>query len=146
MRTNWQQLLCPFFSKISKKVIEGYFQGHGFQVNETETGGLFFQKEDIFVEISYDPQTHPNYSPTLIIGIGMEKFDSSGDPSGVPLWYVLPEESEQRRYSFWKFKSEQDLEIIMDKVLSQIIRPYMEPLWGNLSLLESKVMNFKSCI
>lgn len=144
MTANWEQLLCPFFSKISKKVLEKYFQQKGFQINESKIGGLYFQKDDTFVEISYDPQTYPNYAPTLVIGIGTKKYDKFGNPTGVPLWYVLPENTEQRRYSFWKFKSEQELERIMDKVLNQIIKQYMEPLWDNLSLLRSEVLKFKT--
>ena len=146
MTSNWEELLCPFFSKISKKVLGNFFQQREFQINETKIGGLFFQKDEVFIEISYDPETYPNYSPTLIIGIGKDKFDKSGDPTGIPLWYILPNDSDQFRYSFWRFSSEQELEKVMDKVLNQIIKFYMEPLWTNISLLKSKVANFKTSI
>ena len=146
MTTNRKQLLCPFFPKISKKVLGDFFQQRGFQTHETRVGGLFFQKGDVFVEVRYDPETYPSYSPTLIIGIGKDKFDKSGAPAGVPVWYLLPDDSDVRRYSFWRFKSEQDLEKIMDKILNQIVKLYLEPLWENVALLKSKVSNFKASI
>lgn len=143
MTANWEQLLCPFFSKVSLCVLGDYFQQHGFQVSETKIGGLLIHKDTVFVEVSYDPQTYPDYSPVLNIGIGKEKFDKSGKPTGVPLWFVLPEESDQRCYSFWKFRTEQELNTAMEHILNQIIKLYMEPLWSDLSLLYNKIENFK---
>ncbi len=48
-------------------------------------GGVTFRKQDLFVEVSYDPESYPKYSITIVVGIGNAAYADWGRFTGVPI-------------------------------------------------------------
>lgn len=140
----WDKLLCNYFYLICTRVLVPYFSFLGFVENKTKIGGAFFKKGDLFVEISYIPENAPNYSPSIIVGIGSDKYDNLGQTTGIPAWRVLPEDGEARKYSFWKFSNEIELENVLKKIEAEILEKHMRPLWEDRLALEKVAKNFGS--
>lgn len=143
MNEGWEQLLCPYYAKTCLQVLGEYFESCGFQHRESKIGGIVFYGRGAFVEVSYDPQSFPSYAPTLIVGMGAEKFDQAGSPRGVPIWFILSDDCAERGYSFWKFQSEAELESVLRRVLNEIIGPHVEPLFTRTELLTEAVKRFQ---
>jgi hypothetical protein len=120
-----------------------YFARNGFDRHwDTDAGGIHFERKDrFFLEIGYDPESSPNYTPTIIFGIG-GKFDEKGNPNCIPLWFITPENSLARSYSKWKFSSEDQLEKTLLQIRAEVIEKYAAPLWKDASLLKEKIRLF----
>lgn len=103
---DWDKLLCGYFYTVCLEVLSAYFAGYGFLPQETKVGGVTFKKNDIFIEISYDPQTHPEYSLTVVIGVGTAAYDDWGKFTGVPFWAFVPEVSEGGYFLTWTFTND----------------------------------------
>lgn len=114
----------------------------GFSWKETSIGGAMFFREDLFVELSYIPETYPTYSPTIIVGIGSEKFAANGTSNGVPLWYVIPEDAPQRKYSTWQFRDGKELAAVIEKTQLEILDMYVMPLLQDKSKLATLIKEF----
>lgn len=142
MNSDWEQLLCPYFETVCHKVLEKYFSDAGFLPIKTRIGGVLFSGRGVFVEVSYLAESAPRYAPSLIVGIGNDKYDSTGKSTGIPLWHVIPDEQAERRYSFWKFTNENDLERVLEKIRAEILERYVRPLWENREYLVRMIENF----
>jgi hypothetical protein len=140
----WEQLLCNFFNVVCLRVLGPYFADQGFSWQETKINGIFFKKSNLFVEISYIPETYPNYSPSMIVGIGTSKYDDLGNTTGIPIWSLIPETEEARKYSFWKFSNEHELANELKRIKLEILEKYARPLWEDKSKLAYAIKNFNS--
>jgi len=145
MTGQWNELLCQYFKTIVLKVLGPYFNRLGFyeKMSEDDTGVFFFTSEGLFVELSYDPELSPAYTPSVIIGMGGRKFDDAGQSQCVPLWFVIPEKAIERPYSSWRFASEKQLEETLMKIQSEILDKYAMPLLRNENLLKEKINLFR---
>ncbi|WP_297326056.1 hypothetical protein [Nitrosomonas sp.] len=140
----WEQLLCNYFDVVGLTILGSYFADQGFSWQRTKINGIFFRKSDLFVEISYIPETYPNYSPSIIIGIGTDKYDDLGNITGVPAWSIIPETEEARKYSFWKFSNEDELVDKLERIKSEILEKYAKPFLEDRSELAIAIKNFSS--
>ncbi len=52
---------------------------------KNNVGGVTFRKQDLFVEVSYDPESYPKYSITIVVGIGNAAYADWGRFTGVPI-------------------------------------------------------------
>ena len=57
--TGWEKLLCSYFYVTCIKVLSAYFSEYGFVPEKDKVGGVIFRKHDIFVEVSYTPESYP---------------------------------------------------------------------------------------
>ena len=141
----WERLNCPFFATTCRRILSDYFEAQGLVEKEmTPIGGIVYGRLNMFLEISYEPEMCPNYSPTIIMGIGPSKFDEDGRPTGVPFWYVIPSNRPERSYAFWTFKTETDLESVFVRIKDALVEPYAKSLWLNLDRLEKYIQNFRA--
>jgi hypothetical protein len=125
-----------------RALVRSYFSGLGFVQTENRIGGASYKKGDIYVEVSYIPETAPYYSPSLILGINADQRDPSGPISGVPAWSLLPQDSESRKYSLWRFSDEAMLGNVLGKIKLVVIDQHLKPLWKDRQALEKVVENF----
>ncbi len=142
MNNGWEQLICNYFYMVSLKVLGPYFSELGFMVQKTAINGAVFMRNDLFVEVSYIPETAPTYVPSLIIGVGTSKYDGRGNATGVPAWRILPNDESKKSYSFWKFADENELEFALNKLKSEVIDEYVKPLWEDRAKLERAINDF----
>lgn len=137
---NWEKLLCDFFFKESKKDLSDYFSKYGFLSEKTKIGGILFHKKDVFIEITYEPETYPEYFLSVVLGIGRSAHDESGVFYGVPLWYLLDDNND---FSRWSFSNEKELEDRLKKLKSTILEKYVVQLLLDKQALEKKIELFK---
>ena len=140
--TDWTQLLCEYFREICVGIIGNYFLQFCFSWKETSIGGVMFFREDIFVELSYMPETYPTYSLTIIVGIGSDKYGANGTTNGVPLWYLIPQDVPERKYSTWQFSNKAELAIVMERIQVEILDAYVMPLLKDKSKLIALIKDF----
>lgn len=138
----WDKLLCSYFYVVCLSVLAKYFSTSGFFPDKTNTGGVTFRKNDIFVEIDYEPETYPNYVPTIVIGIGTGAYDDRGKFTGVPIWSVIPEGGIGGEFSTWTFSNENELSIALSKIKTMILENYTKPLWKDRDKLEEEIKKF----
>jgi len=143
MRYNWNQLLCPYFYTVASAHLGSNYKLQGFALTKTRTGGLICQRCGTYVEISFVPETSPNYSPSVIVGVGEEPYDDNLATTGVPAWFLIPDELPARRYSLWTFNSASRLEIVLRQLRTDVLEPYIEPLCNRSELLEDAITRFR---
>jgi len=138
----WDRLLCSYFYMVCMRILSEYFSGYGFVPDKNKVGGVIFRKNDIFVELSYNPESFPKYSPTLVIGFGAGTYDDWGKFIGVPIWSLIPTEDEGSEFSTWTFSNENELGIILSKTKTLILEPYIKLLWKDRNKLEKEITKF----
>lgn len=141
-KPGWEQLICDFFYEVCLRMLRPYFTSLGFTEAKTKINGAIFKRNDVFVEVSYLPESAPNYSPSLIVGIGSDKYDDIGRRTGLPAWYILSDSDEARNYSFWKFCDDKELASVLTKLKVEVIDQHMKPLWEDRVKLEAEIKNF----
>jgi hypothetical protein len=144
-KARWEEFSCPFFAATCRRILSDYLEQQGlFERKLTPAGEVVYGSINVFLEIGYEPETYPNYSPTIVLGIGPEKYDEGGRPSGVPFWYVIPNNLPERRYTFWKFTTQTDLESVLARIKDAILEPHARPLWLNLERLKKRIAEFRA--
>jgi len=140
----WDQLICPYFTEGCRHSIGSLFGALGFEESEvTMIGEPVYRKGNLFVQVGYEPDTFSQYSPTIVVGRGSDKFDACGQPCCVPLWFLIPENTEERKYSFWTFSSAGELAPVLAEIWDCVVEPYVKPLLANPELLVSAIENFR---
>ena len=141
----WERLLCGYFSKTCIDQLAASLEEDGFAVSRVEAdGAVIFKRFDVFLEIGYELETAPNYSPTVVIGLGEKKYDEAGKPAGVPLWFVIRDDEPTKRYSFWKFSTEAELREVLFRIKNEVLDRHVRHLWQRTELLEKMLANFRS--
>jgi hypothetical protein len=141
----WEKLICPFFAPVCRRVLSDYLEENGFaETGLNEIGGVLFSRFGIFLEISYELESAPNYWLSVVIGTGDRKYDAAGHPCCIPYWYLLPRDRPEHRGQSIKFKNESDLEALLLRFKGEFFESYAKPLWLNLDRLEKAVANFRS--
>lgn len=140
----WEQLECRYFFDVASRTLGDYFLGQGFALKRTEIGGLLYVRWDTYAEIGYEPETFPNYAVTVVVGFGESTYDERGAFTGVPAWYVIPEDQPAYKYSLWGFNSENRLEIVLRRIQSDVLEAFMRPLWTRTELLEDAINRFRA--
>lgn len=144
MQSGWDQLQCVYFSSVCLHVMEEYFHSAGFiQHHEDRVGGIVFEGHGCYIEVSYEAETFPCYSPTLIIGHGSDVYDEGLNPTGVPFWFLIPPTSAAAKYTFWKFETETDLRAVLERIKCDVIQPFGRPLWEDGTELKKYVERFR---
>ena len=142
--SGWDQLPSPYFTEGCRHSIGGHFATLGFEESDvTMIGEPIYRKGNLFVQVGYEPDTFPKYSPTIVVGRGNEKFDALGVPCCVPLWFVIPQTTEDRRYSFWTFDSADELATVLAKIWDRIVEPYVKPMIASPAKLDSAIGSFR---
>jgi hypothetical protein len=146
MNTNgWERLLCSYFSKTCIDQLAEPLGSDGFEVARVENdGAVIFRRFDVFIEIGYEVETAPAYSPTVVIGFGDKKYDEAGKPAGVPLWFVIRDDEPSKRYSFWKFSTEAELKSVLLRIKDEVLERHASHLWKRTVVLEKLLSNFRA--
>jgi len=141
----WERLRCTFFTEVCRRVLGSYFGTWGFAEKEVGlVGEVVFLRDGLFLEVGYEPETSPTYSPTIVLGTGQGKFDEAGRPSAVPLWYIIPDDSPARAYASWTFRTKQELEGVLIQLRDSVLKPHARPLWLDLNRLERIISRFRA--
>lgn len=141
----WETRNCLFFAPTCRRILSEYLEAQGFVERElTPVGGIVYRRFEVFLEVSYEPDTCPNYSPTIVLGIGPGKYDAGGRPGGVPFWFVIPDSLPERNYTFWTFKTEGDLEAVLARIKDALLEPHARPLWQDVDQLEKYIASFRA--
>lgn len=144
MTSGWDQLLCPYFTESCRRWIGPHIASYGFiESDVTMIGEPIYRNGKLFVQVGYEPETFPRYSPTIVIGSGQSKFDPQGKSCCVPLWFLIPQGSDERSYSFWTFGSSDELNTVLEKIWNQIIESYVRPLIDEPAFLNSAIARFR---
>jgi hypothetical protein len=139
----WENLNCPFFTGICRQVLGNYFEKEGFSEKDvTPIGGIIYTRFNIFAEISYDAATCPNYSPSVVIGIGDGLYDARGGLSGIPMWYLLKNSQVIQNHLSFKFKTKSDLVSALNKIKDEFLDNQAKQLWLDNEKLEKCIENF----
>lgn len=148
MTTNmngWDQLICSYFSKTCIDELAPILEKNEFVVAQIGPGGaVFFQRPGVFIEIGYELETAPKYSPTVIVGLGEQKYDVKGKPNGVPLWFVIRDDNPTETYFDWKFGSEAELRSVLVRIKDEVLEKQLKPLWQEAGLLNNLLSSFRS--
>lgn len=141
----WERLLCGYFSRICIDQLAASLEEDGFEVSRVEIDGtVIFKRFDVFLEIGYVLETAPNYSPTVVIGLGEKKYGVDGKPAGVPLWFVIRNDEPAKQYSFWKFSNVAELREVLLRIKNEVLERYARYLWQHTEVLEKQLANFRS--
>lgn len=141
---SWDSLLCNYFYRVCIDILGGYFTVYNFTPKKDKIGGVIFNNDGIFVEISYDPEAYPAYTLSIVMGFGEGAYDDWGRFTGLPLWSIVPPDNKVADYPMWNFKDEKDLTDLLNKVRDEVLEQFGRPLWENKSNLEFEVEKFKS--
>jgi hypothetical protein len=142
--SGWKRPLCSYFYSVCLKVLSSYFSAYGFAAEKNKIGGVIFKKNGIFVEVSYDPESSPNYFVSMVVGIGEGAYDEFGRFTGVPIWSVVPEGSPESNFLARTFSDENELSGMLSEAESVILEKYVKPLWQYRSALEEAERKFTS--
>ncbi|MGZ8944053.1 MAG: hypothetical protein ACXW1W_01355 [Methylococcaceae bacterium] len=138
----WDRLLCGYFYTVALEVLAGYFSGYGFVPEKNKVGGVTFRKHDLFVEVSYDPESYPKYSLAIVVGVGTGAYDDWGRFAGVPIWSIIPTDGAGSEFLRWTFSDENELESVLSKTKAMVFERYIKPLWENRHKLEEEREKF----
>jgi hypothetical protein len=128
--TGWERLKCNFFGQVCRRVIGPYLETHGFtEVGGSLIGGLVYARNKVFLEMSYEPETFPDYSPKVVLGIGRSGSDPNWSSACVPIWFLIPSERPESSYPFWTFGDEEGLVATLTKAKESLLDQYARPLW-----------------
>jgi len=140
MSTNgWDKLLCKYFYQVCEKVLFEYFSAHNFIPEENTIGGVIFKKKDIFFEVSYIPESFPNYSISMVIGLGTGSYDDHGRFFGVPLWRIVSENSVESTIFSQTFSNEEELYKLLVAAKETVVEKYAKPLWQKPDALKKEL-------
>jgi hypothetical protein len=141
----WEELLCRYFSKTCIDQLATHLEEDGFTVLRVEAdGSVIFKRLDVFLEIGYELETAPNYSPTVAIGFGDNKYDETGMPAAVPLWFVIREDEPEKQYSFWRFSNEAEMRAVLLRIKNEVLDQHARILWQCTEVLEKILADFRS--
>jgi len=141
----WEKLICPFFEPACRRTLSLYLEENGFSEKSlNEIGGLVFSRFKVFMEISYELETAPNYALSLVIGIGERKYDEGGHSCCVPSWYLLPRDRPDYRGEMTRFRNEAELESLLLRFKAGFLELYAKPLWSNEEDLKSMIAHFRA--
>ncbi len=141
----WEQLLCGYFNATCISELSEPLGMDGFKVVRTESyGAVIFKRFDVFIEVGYEVESAPNYSPTVVIGFGDKKYDEAGKPAGVPLWFLICDDEPAKRYSFWNFSSESQLRQVLGRIKTEVLDLHVRSLWERTEVLEKALSNFRA--
>lgn len=144
-KTEWERLNCTFFETVVRKTFDSYFAEQGFGVNsQTSVGGVVYLQGNVFVEISYEPETYPKYSPKILLGIGRNGDDSKWRLSAIPVWFFIPSNRPESKYPFWKFDTEAGLVEVLKRIRYELLEIYTKSLWNDVSELSKIIEAFKA--
>lgn len=137
MTNKWNQLNCQYFSSICLSELTEYFKACGFSRHSLDSvGGVVFEGRGVYVEVSYEVETFPRYSPTLLIG------SMANNRNAVPFWFVIPSVDEASKYTFWKFETEVELRSVLAQIKNNVLEKFGEPLWADSVALEKQLQQF----
>ena len=138
-------MMCPFFEAAARRVLGSYLEENGFsEKGPNEIGGLVFSRFGVFLEVSYELETAPNYAISMVLGIGDKKYDEGGHPCCVPYWYLLSRDRAEHRGESIRFKNEAELEALLLRFRDQFLEAYAKRLWLDVSSLETMIANFRA--
>jgi len=103
-----------------------------------------FSRFAMFLEISYELETAPDYALSMVLGTGKKKYDEGGHPCCVPYWYLLPRDRPEHRGESIRFKTEADLEALLVQFRDRFLKPYAKPLWLEQDRLERAIVIFRA--
>ncbi len=147
MRMNhqgWKNLLCGYFYDVCMRGLSVYFSGFGFSSVRNKIGGVTFRNDDIFVEVSYEPETNPNYTLSIVVGIGKEAYDEWGKFTGIPIWSVIQKNVVESELLIRAFSDEAELSDLLFEIQTRVLEPYIKPLWTNRTKLEDEIKRFSA--
>lgn len=146
MSTNgWEQLDCRYFAETCREVIGDYLEAQGFaEKGLTNGGGIIYSRFDVFLQINYDTNLYPKYTFTTVVGIGDGAYTKQGRFSGVPMWFILPEDHLYRTRVHWTFSSKDELAKVLEEVRAEFLETTVVPLLLNRDGLERMIANFRS--
>jgi len=141
----WERLICPFFARACRRVLGCYLEGNGFAEKRlNEVKGLVFSRFGVFLEVSYELETAPNYAISMVVGLGDKKYDQGGHPCCIPYWYLIPRGRPEHRGKSIRFKTEVELETLLVHFRDEFLEPYAKPLWLDVDRLEKAISNFRA--
>lgn len=146
MNTNgWEQLACRYFEDTCISELSPSLGAEGFVVGRVDWhGAVLFKRFDVFVEVGYEIGTAPNYSPTVVVGFGNNRYDEDGRSAGVPLWFVIPEDEHSAPYSLWTFSSASQLREVLGRIRAEVVDRFARPLWERTEVLEETLARFRA--
>lgn len=143
--TGWEGLKCPFFESVSRRILDPYFLGYGFKdCGGTSVGGVVYSRDRFFIEVSYEPETYPNYLPRILLGIGRSVNDSEWRLNALPLWFLVPSDRPESQFPFWSFETEEALVEVLNRMRTELLDAYVKPLWLDPIALHRKINAFKA--
>lgn len=141
----WDKLICPYFTQTCRNVLSSYLNINGFTETATdEIGGLFFLRDGVFLEISYEIETAPNYAVSMVLGVGERKFDNDGHPRGIPYWYVISRDHSVESLANKRYASPAELEVLLLRYKNQFLEYTAKPLWREPRRIEVLVNVFRN--
>lgn len=143
-KSGWDEMLCNYFYDLCIRVLGRYFYDLDFVPQENKIGGVVFKNKDVFVEISYSADSFPNYFLRIVVGVGSEAYNEQGQFTGIPLWSVISEDSEESNFFGLTFSNEKELEDMLEYLRSHVLEKYMVPLWQDSRWLEKEQKRFSA--
>lgn len=140
----WEKLLCNYFYAICLRVLSFYFSGFGFSSVKSKRDCIVFRNGEVFIEVNYYLEDAPNYTLSVVIGIGKEAYNEHGRFTGIPVWSIIPENSAANELLLQTFSNETELADLLLEVQTKILEPYVKPLWTDRAKLEEELKRFSA--
>jgi hypothetical protein len=145
--TGWDRLNCLYFEDVVRNVMDSYFAEYGFTYyDRTVVGGIVYSREEVFVEISYEPESCPNYSPRILLGLGQSSGDSNWRKTALPMWFLIPSDRAESKFPFWSFRTKEDLVNVLNRIQAELLEQYAKPLLLDPVSLRKSADAFKASV
>ncbi|HSN71723.1 MAG TPA: hypothetical protein VLT59_09435 [Steroidobacteraceae bacterium] len=140
----WRDVLqCPFFSTTVLRMLGPKFIEQGFAANPPTAAieHLVFCGSNGCIELAYESEPLPPYRPVVLVTRALPD-DPRSRAESVPLWFLIPEDAPCRNYWQWTFRSEEELEPVLERLWEEIIVPYAIPTAAESERLTAAIMEF----
>ncbi len=114
-----------YFEKVCHEVFDNYMSDIGFtKIFSTGNGSIYYIKDSFFINVSYSAIIPPGFTPELLVGFLVPKSEKPRHRRRMALWNAIPDSDEDKAYSLWDFRGEDELRSVLTKIKEKIIDVY----------------------
>lgn len=145
LMNNWELLRCGYFLDVCISVMSSELNVLGFVLSSVEDNrSVIFRKSNFFLEFSYELESAPNYSPTIVLGSEKSRYDEAGMLSCVPLWFAISDKYPCAKYPGWRFSNKSELENVFQRIKDEILSEHIVYFIENNLALEKSIKLFET--
>jgi hypothetical protein len=121
-----------YFTSTVHRVLGSFLAAEGFHEHSATSTRVTCLRGDLAVSFAWFVEDLPD--PWVAIEIGLRS------PDGLQLcglWKEMPAGSAAAEYPTWRFRDEESLDLVLSRLLDEVLRPYGVPVWNDHERVES---------